>query len=57
MTKQPKARYTVANIITDDVGLVTKANELRKFGFTHADIYKRGLEEIGKEMLTQNNNA
>ena len=57
MLKERKPRYTICNIITDDIQLLKQSDEIRKFGITHLEIYKRGMEVISQEMLSQNNVA
>lgn len=45
-----KPRYTLANLQTSDPDLVLRSQSFRKStGYTHEDIYKRGLEELIKE--------
>lgn len=55
MTKNPLPRYTICNIITKDVTLIEKSAMIRLSGVTHEEIYRRGLEVIAQENLTQNN--
>lgn len=48
--REIKPRYTVANIVTTDVTMVEAASYIRSKGWTHESIYRRGLEEIEKEI-------
>lgn len=50
MTKQQIARYTITTITTKDIELFKRSNEVRLSGVTHEAIYRRGIEEIEKDL-------
>jgi hypothetical protein len=51
-----KPRYALATITTIDFELVKKTEEIRKnTGFTHEEIYRKGLEVIENNWNIKNN--
>jgi hypothetical protein len=43
-------RWTLATITTTDEELIKLFNEVREHGHTHEAIYRRGLEELKREI-------
>ncbi len=55
--KQAIARYSIATITTKDINLKHLRDKIKQSGITDEEIYRRGLESISQDQLTQNNNA
>lgn len=50
-------RYSIATITTKDIDLKHLRDKVKQSGSTDEEIYRRGLEVIAQENLTQNNNS
>lgn len=53
--KTPIARYVICTITSKDIELKYLRDRIKQNGVTDEEIYRKGLEIISNEQLTQNN--
>ena len=49
------ARYSIATITTKDINLKHLRDKVKQTGVTDEEVYRKGLEAIAQDQLTQGN--